>query len=127
MVSECELLINVVISSKPKALSGLGQKAYSRLSLSYVGTHGLTTVGEKAEPNLLLSFMRNTVSPIVRQHRSSSRYLAGNPQGKLLVERVRERGESERRPVVGRIGVRALPRPERVPTSAWCSCRRPAF
>jgi hypothetical protein len=55
-VSECELLINVVMSSKPKALLGLSQKAYSRLSLSYVGTHGLTTVGEKAEPNLLLLF-----------------------------------------------------------------------
>ena len=88
MVSKCELLINVVISSKPKALSGLSQKAYSRLSLSCVGTHGLTTVGEKAEPNLLLSFMWNTVSPIVRQRRSSSRYLAGNPQGKLLGKRV---------------------------------------
>jgi hypothetical protein len=96
MVSKCELLINVVMSNKPKALSGLSQKAYSRLSLSCVGTHGLTTVGEKAEPNLLLSFMRNTVSPIVRQRRSSSRFLAGNPQGKLLVKRVRERGGSER-------------------------------
>ena len=127
MVSKCELLVNVVIGSKPKALSGLSQKAYSRLSLSCVGTHGLTTVGEKAEPNLLLSFMRNTVSPIVRQRRSSSRYLAGNPQGKLLVERVGEGGESERRPVMGRTGVRALPRPERVQTSAWCSCRRSAF
>lgn len=79
MVSECELLINVVMSNKPKALSGLSQKAYSRLSLSYVGTHGLTTVGEKVEPNLLLSFMRNTVSPIVRQRRSPSRCSAGNP------------------------------------------------
>jgi hypothetical protein len=127
MVSKCELLINVVMSNKPKALSGLSQKAYSRLSLSCVGTHGLTTVGEKAEPNLLLSFMRNTVSPIVRQRRSSSWFLAGNPQGKLLVKRVRERGESERLPVMGRIGVQALPRPEKMQTSAWCSCRRPAF
>ena len=86
-VSECELLINVVIRSKPKALSGLSQKASSRMSLSCVGTHGLTTVGEKAEPNLLLSLTWNTVSPTVRHRRSSLRYVAGNPQGKLLGKR----------------------------------------
>ena len=40
MVSKCELLINVVIRNKPKALSGLSQKACSRLSRSCVGTHG---------------------------------------------------------------------------------------
>ena len=36
-------------------------------------------------------------------------------------------GHSYRKqPVVGCIGVQDLPRPERVPTSAWCSCRVPS-
>ena len=68
-VSECELLINVVIRSKPKALSGLSQKARSRMSRLTPGAHGQIAAGEEAEPNLLVSFMRNTVSPIVRPRR----------------------------------------------------------
>ena len=69
MVSISELLINVVTISKPKALSGLSQKACSRMFRLPLGTHGQVTAGEKAEPNLLVSSMRDTVSPIVRQRR----------------------------------------------------------
>jgi len=45
-VSICELLINVVIVSKPKALSGLGQKGMqSDVPLDTRGTD-IVTVGE---------------------------------------------------------------------------------
>lgn len=53
--------------------------------------------------------------------------VAGEPRGKLLGERVRERGGSEWRTVIVRIGVRTLPQPERVLTSVWCSCRGSAL
>src|ERR1700753_2384846 len=53
--------------------------------------------------------------------------MAGDSQGKLLGKWIGERGKSERRAVIARIGVQALPRPERVPTSVWCGCRRFAF
>jgi hypothetical protein len=62
-VSECELLINVFIRSEPKALSGLSQKACSRMSRLTLGDTDKMTVGEEAEPNLLMSSTRNTVSP----------------------------------------------------------------
>ena len=52
---------------------------------------------------------------------------AGDPRGKLLRERVRERGESEWHAVMVCIGVQTLPRPERAQTSARCGCRGPLF
>ena len=52
---------------------------------------------------------------------------AGDPRGDLLDKWIGERGKSEWRAVIARIGVRDLPRPERVQTSAWCSCRRSTF
>jgi hypothetical protein len=53
--------------------------------------------------------------------------MAGDSQGKLLGKWVGERGESEWRTVIARIGVRNLPRSEKMQTSAWCSCRRSMF
>ena len=67
MVSKCELLINVVISNKPKALSGLSQNGMqSDAPFDTRGTRTDMTAGEEAEPNPPLSFTWNTVSPIVR-------------------------------------------------------------
>jgi hypothetical protein len=53
--------------------------------------------------------------------------VAGEPRGKLLGKRVRERGASEWRTVIVRIGVQIMPQPERVLTSVWCSCRGSAL
>lgn len=46
LVSGCELLKNVVIGSKPKALLGLSQKARSRMSRLTLGARGHLTAGE---------------------------------------------------------------------------------
>jgi len=46
MVSGSELLINVVIVSKPKALLGLSQKASSRMSRLTLGHTDNVTAGE---------------------------------------------------------------------------------
>ena len=51
--------------------------------------------------------------------------MAGDPPGKLSGKRVRERGKSECRSVMERIGLRTLPRCEKAQTSTWCGCRRP--
>jgi hypothetical protein len=40
MVSICELLLNVVSMSKPKALLGLSQKARSGMPRLILGAHG---------------------------------------------------------------------------------------
>lgn len=40
LVSECKLLINVVIRSKPKALVGLSQNGCSRMLRLTLGAHG---------------------------------------------------------------------------------------
>ena len=67
LVSACELPINVVIRSKPKALLGLSQNGtQSDAPFDTRCTRINMTAGEKAEPNPLLSFAWNTVSPIVR-------------------------------------------------------------
>ena len=61
---------------------------------------GENTTGEESEPNLPLLFKWNTVSP---SHPSKEE---SEPQGTLMVEWVEERGKSEGRPVMGRIGMR---------------------
>lgn len=40
MTNESELLINIVIESEPKMLTGSGQKACSRLIFSHLGLRG---------------------------------------------------------------------------------------
>ena len=47
---------------------------------------------------------RNTLSP---QYRPINRAI--EPQGTIMMLRVKDRGESERRPVIGRIGAATLP------------------
>ena len=64
MVNTCELSINVVMSDKPKMLTGLSQKALERVqsldnTLSWTSN---ATGGERA-PNPFVSILRNVVSP----------------------------------------------------------------
>lgn len=43
MTNICELLINVVMSEKPKVLTGFNQKVRDGLRLLYLGVHGHQT------------------------------------------------------------------------------------
>jgi hypothetical protein len=64
MVNTCELLINVVMSTKPKMLTGLSQKALERVQGLYntlSWTHNAPG-GERA-PTPFGSTLRNVVSP----------------------------------------------------------------
>jgi hypothetical protein len=112
MVSKRELSLNVVRSNEPKMLLGLGQKALRRV-LGLAGPRAWATnaVGGQREPNPSLSLQRNTVSP----YRSPPG--VERPQGPPMVVRVKDEGESEGRPVIGRIrgatfpGAKASPLP----------------
>jgi hypothetical protein len=100
MANSGELLINVVRSNKPKTLTGLNQTVRGQVQgdlPSPVVAVGAT--GEEAEPTPSLIHRWNVVSP------SSS--LRGRPcaRGLPMGRRVEDEGRSERRPVVGRIGV----------------------
>jgi hypothetical protein len=67
MVNVSEPLINIVSIKEPKALIGSGQKACSLGPRLYIEGRGRHATGEKAEPNPLVSFMWNRVSPYRRQ------------------------------------------------------------
>lgn len=49
MSNICKLLINVVISKKPKMLKGFSQKASGKLFLSFLGTRGYYSAGGEAD------------------------------------------------------------------------------
>ncbi len=59
----------------------------------------MTTTGVQAGPNLLDVVYAEHGKP------DTSPETAGQPQGKLMAQRVKECGKSERRPVMGRIQV----------------------
>ncbi len=69
MVSICELSINVVMSNKPKMLTGLSQKALERVqSLDNTLSWTANAPGGQRAPNLSLSTLRNVVSPYCPSH-----------------------------------------------------------
>ena len=122
MANPGELLINVVRTSKPKALRGLNQKV--RGQVGYLPSPAVTVVatGGEAESKPSVTHPWNVVSP-------SSSLRVGPPQGVLMERRVEDEGGSERRPVIERIGVEPsgeiTPR-ESGPTSLWCLRTRPS-
>jgi hypothetical protein len=64
MVNTCELSINVVMSDKPKMLTGLRQKALERVqSLDNTLSWTANAPGGQRAPHLSLSTLRNVVSP----------------------------------------------------------------
>ena len=95
-----ELLINVVRSSKPKALRGLNQKVRGQVQGPLPSPAvAVEATGEEAEPIPSLTHPWNVVSPS-----SSSR---GRPSARRLLmgRRVEDGGRSECPPVTGGIGV----------------------
>jgi hypothetical protein len=97
MVSRCEHLLNVVMLNKPKVLRGLAQKWarswYRRCVLSCRERQCSRRKG-----------MDLTHSGIGTKHGKP----ISLPQGKPMELWVQERGESEGRPVMGRIGVEPI-------------------
>jgi len=86
--------------NKPKMLTGLNQNGmWSAASLCGMGHTDMTTTGVQAGPNLLVVMYAEHGKP------DTSPETAGQPQGRLMAQRVKECGESERRPVIGRIRV----------------------
>jgi hypothetical protein len=64
MVNTCELLINVVMSTKPKMLTGLSQKALERVQgLDNILSWTRNAPGGERAPHPSLSTVRNVVSP----------------------------------------------------------------
>ena len=69
MVSICELSINVVMSNKPKMLTGLSQKALERVQgLDNTLTWTRNAIGGERAPNPFVSILRNVVSPYCPSH-----------------------------------------------------------
>src|SRR5712692_4791637 len=96
--------LSVVKSNKPKMLPGLGQKATRQVQRFHCPlAWALNAVGAQREPKPIRSLQRNTVSP------SRSPSGVGKPQGPPKARRVKDEGESECRPVTGRIRVETAP------------------
>ena len=124
MANSSELPINVVRTSKPKALRGLNQKVRGQVQ-GYPPSPAVavTATGGEAEPNPSVIHPWNVVSP------SSS--LRGRPSARRspMGRRVKDEGESQCRSVIERIGVEPpgeiTPR-ESGPTSLGCLRTRPS-
>ena len=100
MANSGELLINVVRSNKPKALTGLNQKVRGQVQRDLPSPVVVVrATGGEAEPTPSVIHPWNVVSPS-----SSSR---GRPSARRLLmgRRVEDGGKSECRPITGRIGV----------------------
>jgi hypothetical protein len=88
----------------------------------HAGEHDVNlTSGGQLDPKSVLVQRHELGKPV----RSPSG--AGDPQGELLDMRVEDGGESEWRPVMGRIGIQNLSRSERMQTSTECNRRKTAF
>src|SRR5208283_3561620 len=124
MANSSELLINVVRSSKPKALTGLNQKVRGQVQRDLPSPVVVVrATGGEAEPKPSVVHPWNVLSPS-----SSSR---GRPsaRGLLMGWRVEEEGGSECRPVIGRIRVEPsgeITLRESGLTSLWCLRTRPS-
>jgi len=98
MVNTCELLINVVMSTKPKMLTGLSQKALERVQgLDNTLSWTSNAPGEQRAPHPSLSTLRNVVSPYCSRkgreaarptHGSAGRGV-GKSEGRSVMERIR--------------------------------------
>ena len=100
MANSGELLINVVRSNKPKALSGLNQKVRGQVQRDLPSPVVVVrATGEQAEPTPSVIHPWNVVSPS-----SSPR---GRPSARRLLmgRRVEDEGRSECPAVTGGIGV----------------------
>jgi hypothetical protein len=95
-----ELPINVVRSNKPKALIGLNQKVRGQVQRDLPSPVVVVrATGGEAEPTPSVIHPWNVVSPSSSPRgRPTARW---SPMGR----RVEDEGRSERRPVIGRIGV----------------------
>jgi hypothetical protein len=83
---------------KPKMLTGLDQNGMWSVAPSFVVEHtDMRTTGVQAEPTPLVVMYAQHGKP------DAPPETAGQPQGRLLVQRVKECGESEGRSVIGRI------------------------
>jgi len=101
MVNIRELSINVVMSNKPKMLTGLSQKALERVQgLDNTLSWTRNAPGGERAPTPSLSTLRNVVSP----------YRSFQPEGRKAVRPTHDGagkgvGKSESRPVMGWIRV----------------------
>src|SRR4029453_5733714 len=99
MVNTCELSINVVMSTKPKVVRGLSQKALERVqSLDNTLSWTPNAPGGQRAPNPSVSTLRNVVSPYCscRTGREAARSTdggagmgAGKSEGLLVMGRIR--------------------------------------
>jgi hypothetical protein len=95
MANESEPLINVVIDTKPKVLTGLTKRYVVGSGVQSSPDADTTTTGGEAEPTPCLVHMRNVVN------RSCSCSQESGPQGVLIAWSVQEEGKSEGCPVMG--------------------------
>jgi hypothetical protein len=103
MVNTCELSLNVVMSSKPKMLTGLSQKALERVQgLDNTLSWTRHAPGGERAPNPFGSTLRNVVSPYCSwKGREAARPTDGGAG--------RGVGKSECHPVMGWIRVATSP------------------
>jgi hypothetical protein len=99
MDSVCEILINVVMLNKPKVLTGLPKRDWSRYrscSLSYREQKGSRRKGMDLTHSGIGTKHGKPISPPARE---------SDPQGQPMEMWVQERGESEGFSVMEEIGV----------------------
>jgi hypothetical protein len=99
MANISELLVNVVIMERAQDADRLEPKG--TWSVALLNSGGTRTKGPPAERQGLTHF----VTWVKHGKPVPLPVGAGKPQGKLKAVRVKESGESEGRPVIGRIGV----------------------
>lgn len=89
---------------KPKMLIGLDQNGTWLAAPPFAKAHmDRRTTGVQAGPNPFAVMLTKHGKP------DAPPTTAGQPQGRLMVQRVRDCGKSERRAVMERIRVKALP------------------
>jgi hypothetical protein len=101
MVNRRELSINVVMSNKPKMLTGLSQKALERVQgLDNTLSWTSNAPGEQRAPHPFVSTLRNVVSPYCSCRKTGKKAVrpTEGDAGKGV-------GKSEGCPVMGRIRV----------------------
>ena len=101
IVNRCELSINVVMSTKPKMLPGLRQKALERVQgLDNTLSWTRNAPGGERAPHPSLSTLRNVVSPYHSCRKTGRKAVRPSDDGAG-----KGVGTSEGRPVMGRIRV----------------------
>jgi len=112
--------LTVVIMNMPKELTGMSQTARSPVGAFFLSLRAdIALPADRRDLNPIgVVSERNVVSP-----NGPTGIVESDPRGLPVPVGVKDAGESERRPVIGRIGVQTLPHPKGRPLPAGLGSR----